>query len=68
MQKTLPYRIVIYPKDVEIITGRSYRTACTLIQTIKKALGKSKYQFLSIREFCQFMDLEEEIVQEMLKD
>ena len=38
----MPLRVVIYPKDVENITGLGDRAARKLVQKIKTGLGKSK--------------------------
>jgi hypothetical protein len=59
-------RMVIYPKDVEKITGKKYRTACRIIQKIRDALGKSRHQLVTIFEFCAYMGLKEEMVWERL--
>ena len=67
-KKTIPQRAVIHPRDVENITGRKQRTAQYLIQTIRKALGKEKYQFVTVSEFCQFMGIDEDTVREFLLD
>jgi hypothetical protein len=62
----LRVRIAIYPKDVEIITGRSHRTACRILAEIRKDMGKSKNQFVSIWEFCLYMRMDVELVKEVL--
>lgn len=64
--KKLLTRIVIYPKDVEIITGRSHRTACRILRDIRLAMGKSKHQLISIDEFCLHTGMEERLVREFL--
>ncbi len=51
-------RVVIYPKDVMIITGKSERYSRYLIQRIKKHLNKADHQVVSISEFCTYMGLE----------
>jgi hypothetical protein len=61
-------RIVIYPKDVEILTGKKNRTACTTLQNIRKALGKAKHQVITITEFCCYMGMDERLVREFLSD
>lgn len=66
--KTLPTRVVIYPKDVENITGRRGRTARKLLQKIREALGKRSHEFITIREFCLFTGINEELVKEFLQD
>ncbi len=50
-------RVVIYPKDIMIITGKSERYSRYLIQRIKKHLGKEEHQVISIQEFCEYMGL-----------
>ena len=67
-QKELTRRVVIHPKDVENITGLASRTARHLLQTIREAFGKEKFQFITVNEFCQFTGIEEEIVRENMLD
>jgi hypothetical protein len=66
--KRIPPRIIVYPKDVENITGRKDRTARTLLQNIRKAFGKQKHQFITIREFCAYTGIDEELVKDYLVD
>jgi len=47
-------RLCIYPKDVQVITGKSSRHSRYLVQIIKKSLGKQEHQLLTISEFCKF--------------
>jgi hypothetical protein len=57
-------RVVIYPKDVMIITGKSERYSRYLIQRIKKHLNKEDHQVVSVSEFCDYMGLRiEEIIE-----
>lgn len=63
----IPPRVVLYPKDVENITGRRGRTARKLLQKIREALGKSKDEFITIKEFCFFTGIEEELVKDFLQ-
>jgi len=51
-------RICIYPKDIQVITGKSERYGRTIISNIKKQLNKEKHQLVTIDEFCEFMDLD----------
>lgn len=51
-------RVVIYPKDIMIITGKSERYSRYLIQRIKKHLGKDDHQVISISEFCLYLGLD----------
>ena len=45
-------RVCIYPKDVQIITGKSYRQSVRLVHKIKIELNKTTKEFLTIDEFC----------------
>lgn len=66
--KTKKQRIIIYPKDVVCITGRSGRTARKLLQKIRIVLGKAPDEFVTIREFCLFYGIEEDLVKEFIVD
>jgi len=46
-------RIIIYPKDVQILTGKSYRQSLKIYNEVKNQLGKSKSDFLGLKEFCE---------------
>lgn len=54
----LTKRICIYPKDVEVLTGKSAAYCRRIIRDIKKEYKKEKYQLVSISEFCEFMKLD----------
>jgi hypothetical protein len=64
----MPKRIVVYPKDVENITGRRERAARKVLQKIRKAFGKEKDAFVTVREFSLYTGIEEELVREFLID
>ncbi|TNF50611.1 MAG: hypothetical protein EP305_00005 [Bacteroidetes bacterium] len=59
-------RVVIYPKDIMIITGKSERYSRYLIQRIKKHLGKEDHQVISISEFCEYMGLDFDTINELV--
>jgi len=59
-------RIVIYAKDVENITGRKERTALKILQEIREKLGKQKWEFVTIREFCEHVGIKEEDVKNQM--
>ncbi|MFZ9029291.1 MAG: hypothetical protein ACO2Z9_09775 [Crocinitomicaceae bacterium] len=56
-------RVVIYPKDIMIITGKSERYSRYLIQRIKKHLGKQDHQLVSIQEFSNYLGLDQNLVE-----
>lgn len=63
----IPSRVVLYPKDVENITGRRGSTARRLIQRIREALGKSKDEFITIKEFSLFTGIDEDLIKDFLQ-
>lgn len=60
-------RLVIYPKDIVLITGKSERYCRYLIKHIKAHYGKESHQSLTIREFCEYMGLEYDEVAPIIK-
>lgn len=62
-----PKRIVVYPKDIENITGRKPGAARKLLRNIKKAFQKLPDQFVTAQEFSAYTGIEEEIVREYLE-
>lgn len=63
---TIPNRMVVYPKDVMNITGRSERTARKLLFRIRKKYNKEKNAFISLEEFCEFTGLKPNDVSKFL--
>lgn len=61
--KTTATRLCIYPKDIQRITGKSYRQSIRLLQKIRKDLDKKENEFLSIEEFCTYTSLKMEQVE-----
>ena len=55
-------RVCIYPKDVQVVTGRSERWGREVIVKIKQQLSKPKHQLVTIDEFCNYLGLEKETV------
>jgi Fic family protein len=60
--------IIIYPKDVQRITGKSDRYGRMLLKKIRQQFLKEPHQFVSVDEFCQFTGLELEKVTRFLSD
>jgi hypothetical protein len=55
-------RICLYPKDVVIITGRSYGFAKRLLCQIRQAGGKPDGALVTVLEFCRHTGMDEEEV------
>jgi len=60
-------RIIIYPKDIQRITGKTDRYGRLLLKQIKIHLQKDDHQFISVEEFCSYTGLKIEQVMEMLE-
>ena len=62
--KTEPKRVCIYPKDIQRITGKSYRQSARLLQKIREDLNKPLNNFISVEEFCKYTGLKQEQVEQ----
>ena len=62
-----PTRIVIYPKDIQLLTGKSYRHALDLNKEIRDYFKKEKQHLLTIYEFAQYTGVNPEIILTHLK-
>lgn len=60
-------RVCIYPKDVQIVTGKSERWGRAVIKKIKTHLSKQSHQLVSIEEFCVYTGLSVQLVKEKLR-
>lgn len=60
-------RLIIYPQDIQRITGRSERYARKILTKVKKRLGKEKHQLVTCDEFCNFLGLPAEDVERYLR-
>ncbi len=66
--KTEIKRLCIYPKDIQRITGKSYRQSVRVLQKIRKDLRKLDNEFVSIEEFCTYTSLKYEHVLPLIVD
>ncbi len=55
----IPQRQIIYSKDIEFIMGCSVRTAQRVIQKVRDAVGKGIGDYITVKEFCEVMRIEE---------
>lgn len=51
-------RLIITPKDVQVILRVSDGYARQIVRVIKRKNNKEKYQKITISEFCRYMGLE----------
>jgi len=60
-------RLCIYPKDIQIVTGKSERYGRRLLKKIKDDIAKENHQYITVEEFCTFTGLKLEEVNRVLK-
>ena len=61
-------RVLIYPKDVQRITGKSENYSRMLIKKLKETNGKAEHQFISIEEFADYTGLSVDLIKEHIID
>ena len=61
-------RVVIYPKDVQRLTGKSEKTSRELFKKIKKFKAKAQHQFVSIEDFAEFTGISIDLIKQHLTD
>ena len=59
-------RLVLYAKDVMLITGRSRRAVTAVMAKVRKQYSRPPSIHVSIADFCGYMGIAEEKVREML--
>ena len=59
-------RLCIYPKDIQIVTGKSERYGRRLIRKIKEKFSKERHQLVTLDEFCVYMGFEVSKVKQLL--
>lgn len=59
-------RIIIYPKDIQRITGKSERYGRYMIKKIKDELQKESHQFVTTHEFAKYAGIDMEFVEEFI--
>jgi len=65
---TANQRLVIHTNDITKILGINIRTAQRLLQTIREELGRKKKDYVSIKEFADYVHLGEDEVKQNLSE
>lgn len=55
-------RVCIYPKDVQLITGRNYKQSRLYLNKVKQHYNKEPHHLVSVAEFCEYAGLQFEHV------
>ncbi len=61
-KRTRPSRVVIYPKDIQLLTGKSYRHALYLNKEVRDYFRKKKHHLLTIYEFADYTGIKPEVI------
>ncbi len=59
-------RICIYPKDVQNITGKSYRQSLRILHKIRTILRKQPHEWITVQEFCSYTGIPEKDIEHLL--
>jgi phosphatidylglycerophosphatase A len=59
-------RVIIYPKDIQRITGKSERYGRYLIRKIKEELNKEDHQMVTIDEFAEYSGIDTALIAEFI--
>ena len=68
IMKTEPKRICIYVRDVQIVTGKSYRASHRLLDSYKVRLRKKRGEFVTVREFSEMTGIAMDDLVTMIRD
>lgn len=66
--KIVTQRLVIHTNDITRILGINIRTAQRLLQSIREELGRKKKDYVSIKEFADYVHLAEDAVKQNLSN
>ena len=61
-------RLIIYPKDIQRITGKSERWSRMLLQKVMDKFNKEEHQAVSVEEFCIYFGLKIDQVKPFMID
>lgn len=59
-------RCVIYPKDIQQITGRSERYGQVILSKIRVVFRKQPHQFVTVDEFAEFSGIPKSLVESFI--
>lgn len=59
-------QLVIHSREVSVILGQNIRTSRKLLRTIKDVYDKQPHEYVTIKEFCEYMGLPYDEVMAMI--
>ena len=66
MKAVRPKRIIVYPKDIQRITGKGERYSRMLLKSIKTHFNKEDHQVVSVEDLSKYLGLKVEEVEKCL--
>ncbi|SCY36932.1 hypothetical protein [Flavobacterium caeni] len=60
-------RIILYNKDLQLLTGKSEKACYRLMHKIRDKMGKPADIPITIHEFCEYMRIRPELVRVYIK-
>ena len=60
-------RIFIEPKDLMVLTGKSYNTCRRYLSLVKDTLSKNKNQKVTINEYANYEGIDPETISSLLQ-
>lgn len=60
-------RLIICIKDIQLVTGKSERTAKRIMKAIKAKHRRKRGEYVTSADLCEYLHLEKEDVSELLK-
>jgi hypothetical protein len=63
-----PARLIIYPKDVKVIYGKSWRTGRRILQDLREDKGLPKGAPVTIKDFCDHTGLDYQTIHDFIME
>lgn len=55
-------RIIIYPHDISVLTGKSVRQCRRILSELKESLGKHPKQHITCCELGEYLNLDPQVI------
>jgi len=56
------HRIIIYPVDMSVLTGKSVRQCRRILMELKESLGKPEHQEITCCELGAYLNIDPEVI------
>lgn len=62
----LTSRVIVYNKDLQILTGKSEKTCYRMLAKIRASAGKESDRPVTLYDVCDYLQLKPEVVRQKL--